>query len=241
MNIILVLLFWGAELPDGNALLARIDENTVAGSRMVVAEMRITTRRGVRIIRFRSYSRGDSAFVEYLAPERERGTKMLKLGRDLWIYTPESDRTIRISGHMLRQSVSGSDLSYEDMMEEAKLSQIYTAVTTGSDSLNSRPVWVVELKARASDVAYPARKIWVDRERFTVLREERFSKSGKPLKGSEVLETKQIDDRWVVTRAVFRDLLKSGGGTEFIIEEIQLDSPIPPTLFSKASLRRGLR
>ena len=166
---------------------------------------------------------------------------MLKLGRDLWIYTPESDRTIRISGHMLRQSVSGSDLSYEDMMEEAKLSQIYTAITTGSDSLNSRPVWVVELKARASDVAYPARKIWVDRERFTVLREECFSKSGKPLKGSEVLETKQIDDRWVVTRAVFRDLLKSGGGTEFIIEEIQLDSPIPPTLFSKVSLRRGLR
>ncbi|NPV13973.1 outer membrane lipoprotein-sorting protein [candidate division WOR-3 bacterium] len=239
MNTFLALLiFFSMNLPDGDSLLSRIDENTFTKSRMVVASMRITGRRGVRTVRIRSYSRGDSAFVEYLAPEREKGTKMLKLGRDLWIYTPESDRTIRISGHMLRQSVAGSDLSYEDMMEEPRLRPIYRAVTTGSDSIDSRPVWVLELNARSPDVAYPKRKIWVDRERLIVLKEERFSKSGKPLKRAEVLETKWIDSRWVATRVVFRDLLKTGAGTEFVIEEIQQDISIPPALFSKASLRR---
>jgi len=46
---------------------------------------------------------------------------MLKLGDELWTYTPETDRIIKISGQMLRQSVMGSDLSYEDMMEDRKL------------------------------------------------------------------------------------------------------------------------
>ena len=52
---------------------------------------------------------------------------MLKLDKRLWIYSPSTDRTIQLSGHLLRQSVMGSDLSYEDMMEERKLSEVYTA------------------------------------------------------------------------------------------------------------------
>ena len=52
---------------------------------------------------------------------------MLKLGNSFG-YSPSTDRTIQLSGHLLRQSVMGSDLSYEDMMEERKLSEIYTLI-----------------------------------------------------------------------------------------------------------------
>ncbi len=244
MSVILSIFLSAVTLPDGNLLLKKIDENLPATSRMVVAEMRIASRRGTRTMRLRSYAQADSAFTEYLAPERERGTKLLKLGKELWIYTPESDRTIRISGHMLRQSVAGSDLSYEDMLEESRLSKLYTAVNTGADSLNGMPVWVLELTARQSDVAYQKRRLWVDQERTIVLKEERYSKSGKLLKTTEVLQTKMVDGRWVATRVRFRDMLKATGkepspsGTEFIIEEIKFDIPLPAGLFSRASLRR---
>ena len=63
----------------------------------------------------------DLAFTEYLSPPREKGTKMLKLGDKLWTYSPQTDRVIQISGHMLRQSVMGSDMSYNDMMEDRPL------------------------------------------------------------------------------------------------------------------------
>jgi hypothetical protein len=36
---------------------------------------------------------------------------MLKLGDQLWTFSPSTDRTIQIAGHMLRQSVMGSDMS----------------------------------------------------------------------------------------------------------------------------------
>mgnify|MGYP000165083463 CR=1 FL=1 len=237
--MLLALMLCAADLPNGNALLSRIDSNTGSENKVIVAEIRIAGRRGSRTVRVRSWVSGvDRSFTEYLAPERDKGTKMLKLGNDLWTYTPATDRVLRISGHMLRQSVSGSDLSYEDMMEDPKLANLYTAVTSGADSLAGRPVWKLDLTAKKPDVSYQSRRLWVDSERFIVLREERFSKSGKLLKTSEALEVKQLGGRWVATKARFRDALKTGGGTEFVIEDIKFDVAIPPGLFSKASLRR---
>jgi hypothetical protein len=45
---------------------------------------------------------------------------MLRLENQLWIYSPSTDRNIQNSGHMLRQSVMGSDLSYEDMLKQGE-------------------------------------------------------------------------------------------------------------------------
>ncbi len=233
------LLLGAAELPDGNALLRRIDANAGSENKVIVSEMTIRGRRGSRSVRTISWVSGtDRAFTEYLAPERDRGTKMLKLGDQLWTYSPESDRTILISGHMLRQSVAGSDLSYEDLMEDASLAGLYAASVSGSDSVLGRAAWKLELVAKSADVAYQRRNLWVDKERDLVLKEERFSKSGKLLKTMEVLSVKRFDGRWLADRAVFRDALKSGGGTEFRIDSIRFNVPIPDAVFSRASLRK---
>ncbi|MFO7676339.1 MAG: outer membrane lipoprotein-sorting protein [bacterium] len=237
--LLLAALVGAAELPDGDTMLARIDANAGSENKVIVSEMTIHGRRGSRSVRTMSWVSGtDRAFTEYLAPERDRGTKMLKLGNQLWTYSPDSDRTILIAGHMLRQSVSGSDLSYEDMLEDPKLTNIYTATVTGSDSAAGRPAWVLELEARSDNVAYRRRRLWVDTERDLVLREERFSKGGTLLKTMEVLSVRRFEGRWLADRAVFRDALKDGGGTEFRIDSIRFDVPIPEHVFSKASLRR---
>ncbi|MFO7649996.1 MAG: outer membrane lipoprotein-sorting protein [bacterium] len=239
VTLLLALLLGAADLPDGNALLRRIDANAGSENKVIVSEMTIRGRRGSRSVRTMSWVSGtDRAFTEYLAPERDRGTKMLKLGDQLWTYSPESDRTILISGHMLRQSVAGSDLSYEDVMEDPSLASLYTASVSGSDSVAGRAAWKLELAAKSADVAYQRRNLWVDKERSLVLKEERFSKSGKLLKTMEVLSVKRFDGRWMAERASFRDALKSGGGTEFRIDSIRFNVPIPDVIFSKASLRK---
>ncbi|HDQ99887.1 MAG TPA: outer membrane lipoprotein-sorting protein [candidate division WOR-3 bacterium] len=234
-----VLAIAAVEPPDGNALLARVDANIGSNGKVIVSEMIIQGRRGGRSVRTMSWVSGtDRAFTEYLAPERERGTKMLKLGDRLWTYSPQSDRTISISGHMLRQSVAGSDLSYEDMMEDPKLTNLYSAEVVGPDSVGDRPAWLLELKARAEGVAYQRRRLWVDRERDLILREERLSAAGRLLKTMEVLSVGRYEGRWLADRAVFRDALREGGGTEIRIDSIAFDVVIPEHIFSTASLRR---
>lgn len=247
MNIILLFLSFTcvltapaqAQTLSADQILDRIDENAVAGNRISVTEMIIHSRRATRTLKLKSWVQGeDKAFTEFLEPARERGTKMLKLGDQLWTYSPDADRTISISGHMLRQSVMGSDLSYEDMMENRKLRQVYEATVVGEETIIDRPCWVLELKAKAEAVAYYSRKIWVDRERFVLLREVRFAKSGRQLKTLEVKSVIRAQNRWLQNDVVFKDALKAGDGTEFIIRSIEFDAAIPESLFTKASLRK---
>jgi outer membrane lipoprotein-sorting protein len=225
--------------PSGDDVLKRLDQNMTSNSKVVVSKMIIHGRRGSRTIESKSWIQGtDQSFTEYLAPAREKGTKMLKLGDQLWTYSPSTDRTIRIAGHMLRQSVMGSDLSYEDMMEDPELHKIYSANIIKEEILNDRVCWILELIAKKEDVAYHSRKLWVDKDRFVALKETRYAKSGKLLKTTEIKEVKKIENRWVPMRIVFKDELKSGDGTEFIVDSIEFDVAIPDYIFSKAALRR---
>mgnify|MGYP001588641895 CR=1 FL=1 len=154
------------------------------------------------------------------------------------MYTPETDRKILIAGHLLGQSMMVSDLSYEDMMEDPRLSEIYDANVTGTEIIDGRSCWVVRLAARKADVAYHSRTMWVDQERYVPFREELYAKSGKLLKKIELKDFKRIDNRWFPLRMVFKDVLKTGEGTEFVTESVEFNVPIPEHLFSKAALRR---
>lgn len=228
-----------AQTPSAEWLLGQVDGNRVSGNKIILSEMVIHGRRGSRSARAKSWIQGvDRSFSEYLDPPREKGTKMLKLADQLWIYTPSTDRTILISGHLLRQSVMGSDLSYEDMMEDPVLANSYEAKLAGEEIVLDRACWKLELTARKLEVTYFRRMLWVDKERFVVLKEERYAKSGTLLKTAEVKSVSQMQGRWVPDRAVFKDALKAGDGTEVIVESIQFDAAIPDYVFSKASLRK---
>jgi outer membrane lipoprotein-sorting protein len=228
-----------AEYPSGRELLEKIDENMASETRIITSSMVIHGRRSTRTVKSKTWAQEDlKAYTEYLAPAREKGTKMLKLSDRLWLYSPTTDRIVQISGHMLRQSVMGSDLSYEDMMENPRLLEIYDANVTKEETIDNRPCWVVQLVAKKAGVAYHSRTMWVDQVRYVPVREELYAKSGKLLKKTELMDFKRIDDRWFPWRMVFKDVLKKGKGTELVIESIEFDVAIPKHLFSKAALRR---
>jgi outer membrane lipoprotein-sorting protein len=228
-----------AQVPTGEEVLRLVDANLTSGNRIVTSKMVIHGRRGTRTIESRSWTAGEEkSFTEYTAPAREKGVKMLKLGNRLWIYSPSTDRIIEIAGHMLRQSVMGSDLSYEDMMEDPKLLHHYDARVTGTEPLNGQPCWVLELTAKDDDAAYRSRRLWVDADRHVPLKQELYARGGKLLKRLEMSDMAKIDGRWYPRRFLFKDALKEGEGTEFMVQRIAFDQAIPDYLFSKAALRK---
>jgi len=240
-GVLIMLTFLGFYIYAQNAeeIIDRVDKNMSSENRVMEIEMIIHGNRKSRTITSRSYSVGDKqSFSEYLSPAREKGTKMLKLEDKLWIYSPSSDRTIQISGHMLRQSVMGSDLSYEDMMDDRKLTDIYNAEVTGKELIDGMEAFVLELKAKVEDVAYFSRKMWIDTEHYVPLKEELFAKSGQLLKRTTLSDIKQIQGRWFPTKMLYKDMLKQGDGTEFIIHDIKFDQEIPEYIFTKAALKQ---
>lgn len=220
-------------------ILNKIDDNMSAENQVATTTMIIHGKRNSRTLTSIGYSVGDKkSFSEYLSPAREQGTKMLKLENQLWIYSPSTDRTIQISGHMLRQSVMGSDLSYEDMMDDRKLTDVYNAEIVGEEEIDGSKVKVLELIAKVEDVAYHSRKIWVDTEKYVPLKEELFAKSGQLLKRTTLSDIKKIDGRWYPTKMIYKDMLKQGDGTEFIVDEIKFKQDIPEYIFTKAALKQ---
>jgi outer membrane lipoprotein-sorting protein len=229
-----------AQEPSGTEILRRVDDNLVFDQRKSTSTMVIHGRSGTRTITSQAWAVGrDSSLVEYLSPPRERGKKMLRLGDKIWNYTPEpNDRIIAISGHLLRQSVMGSDLSYEDITENHSLEELYDAEITGEEELDGRPCWVLHLTAKESDVTYHSRKIWVDKQRWLPLSEERYAKSGRLLKKTTIAEVFKVSDRWYPKRMIFKDVLQRGEGTEFIVESIDFDVEVPDHMLTKAALRK---
>jgi outer membrane lipoprotein-sorting protein len=236
---LLLMSGWLRAQPNVTAIIESVEKNMSSRTRILESEMIIHGRRSSRTIVAKSYGEGDKkSFTEYLAPAREAGTKMLKLDKQLWIYSPGTDRTIQISGHMLRQSVMGSDLSYEDMLEDRKLSEVYTVRLVGEEKLEGRNVYVLELKARVEDIAYDRRKMWIDTERMVPLKEELYARSGQLLKRTTLTDVQKIQGRWFPMQVVYKDMLKEGEGTEFKIRSIRFDQDIPAHLFSKAALKQ---
>lgn len=241
LKIIISVLFLPGLLiaqPSGDEILDKIDQNMSAKSRHVLSKMIIHGPRVSRTIESETWSVGDEkSYTEYLAPAREKGTKMLKLEDQLWIFSPSTDRTIQISGHMLKQSLMGSDLSYEDMMDDPNLRNKYDAVVLGSEVINEADCWIVEMHANSSDVAYQTRKIWVDKAKYIPMKEELYAKSGTLLKKTEMFDIQRIENRWYPTKITFKDMLKKGDGTEFIVDKIEFNITVPEHLLSKAALR----
>ena len=221
-------------------IIKAMDDNLNAKSRVLTSKMIVHGRRSSRTIESKNWIVGiDQAFTEYLSPPREAGTKMLKLNDKLWTYSPQTDRVIQISGHMLRQSVMGSDMSYNDMMEDRPLIELYEATLEESVEIDGRGHWIMLLEAKVKGLSYPKRRAWIDKEYLLPMKEELYAKSGKLLKTSTMDGIKKVQGRWFPSRFVFKDELKRNSkGTEWIIDEIEFNKAIPARRFSKALLRK---
>ena len=246
MKNILILFFLSSFLfPQTNQMNAdniikAIDKNLNAESRTITSKMVVRGRRSSRTIKSKSWVVGtDLAFTEYLSPPREAGTKMLKLEEKIYTYSPQTDRVIQISGHMLRQSVMGSDMSYNDMMEDRPMEELYKATIEGSAKVDGRDHWVIVLDAKVKGLSYPKRRSWVDKEYLLPIKEELYAKSGKLLKTASLEGIKKIQGRWFPSKFVYKDELKRNSkGTEWIIDNIEFNKKIPDSRFSKALLRK---
>ena len=233
-------LFTQSDQMSADDIMKAMDKNLNANSRIMTSKMVVKGRRNNRTIESKNWVVGtELAFTEYLSPPREAGTKMLKIGEKLYTYSPQTDRVIQISGHMLRQSVMGSDMSYNDMMEDRPMEELYSATIEGLAILDGREHWVMVLNAKVKGLSYPKRRSWVDKEYLLPKKEELYAKSGKLLKTASLEGIKKIDGRWFPSKFVYKDELKRNSkGTEWIIDNIKFNKKIPDSRFSKALLRK---
>ncbi|MCL2761863.1 MAG: outer membrane lipoprotein-sorting protein [Treponema sp.] len=224
-------------------LLRRIDDNEIYSTIEYEGEI-IIEHGGRRFVKtMKAWARGNAdSFIEFTNPE-DRGTKYLKRGGRLMMYSPDNEGVMLISGHMLKESMMGSDMSYEDTINNDPLVARYNAVISGSEVLNSnggsRDAWVLDLtEKRRGRESYPKRKLWIDKETGDLLRYELFALSGAKLKDYNLIRVETITGRRFPVEVEIRDLLRRDSKTTFIMRNAILDKPIPDSVFSQRNLER---
>jgi len=237
MAIVFIVLFASLSFAQTAAeLLKRVDSNEVYKTIEYDGEIIIDyqNRRYVKILKAWARENSDT-FMEFLNPE-DKGTKYLKKGGRLYVYSPDNEGVMLISGHMLKESMMGSDMSYEDAVNNDPLSVRYEPVLAGTEVWNGQEAWVLELTAKKKTESYPKRKLWIDKKTGDMLHYELYALSGAKLKEYNLIKTGVFANRRFPIEVELRDLLRKNSKTTFIMKNVALDKPIADAVFSQKNL-----
>ena len=220
-------------------VLRKLDDNQVSKTRWFASKMTIEKGGKTLIKEMQGYgaSEGNKFLITFTNAE-DRGVKYLKLDENLWIYLPDADDVMKISGHMLRQGMMGSDLSYEDMLSLEQLNKKYSASLNGETQVSGVNCHVLEIKAKVPDVTYYREVICVDAKRFLPLRIELYAKSGRLLKTMESSGIKEQKGRYYSTKTVIKDMKRKDSLTTLDLIELKLDAPVPKDTFTRQNLSK---
>ena len=154
-----------------------------------------------------------------IEPISDKNTVMLSWGyaeddkaSDFWVYLPvlsKVKRIVSVADGGETGAVFGSEMTAEDA-EPQKIND-YTYKMLGEDTYRGRPVWKIEMNPTASrrKRSYYGRMVaFVDKERFIVLKQDLYDRSGRHYKQLSVLEMTQYDNVWLASKAVMNNLSK---------------------------------
>jgi outer membrane lipoprotein-sorting protein len=232
----LLILGASAWAIDAVEIVRRLEANQVHGTAVYEGNFSITDRFGTRMKSFKaSVSGTDKTLIEFTNPE-EKGQKILRIGDDVRLYVPEAEEVIRLQGSALKDSVLGSDFSYEDLTGEKGLLDLYSVEAEGTAEVDGRSCHVLKMTAKKKDIAYPVQRAWVDAELFVLRKAEYYSLSGKPIKDLAAEDVRKVSGKNIPFRMRMRDLMKKDSSTVFQLVKIAVDAPLDPKTFSLEEL-----
>jgi len=247
----------GAESLSGEEIArranARDDGDHVA--RSFVMEL-VSPRGKVRRRETRSFRRdfADSrrSVLFFEKPPNLEGTALLtydypEVGRadDQWIYLPAVRKSRRVATKDRGQSFLGTDLSYEDLKKETKLSlQEYRWKTLGREAIDGHDCWILEAipvdDETAYELGYGRIILRIDAELWIPRLAEYWTPQLRPLKVIELRDIRPVQGIWTAHEMSARNL-RSGHLTRFVFADVEYGSELPDDLFTERALRRGFQ
>jgi len=217
-------------------IISRMEKNQVHKTSRIEGSMVINDRFGRKESTFISFAQGeDTALIEFTSVE-EQGQKILRTEDEIYLFYPDAEEIIRLQGAALRDSVLGSDMSYEDMTGGKGILDSYDVALEGRETIDGVECYKLVLKAKRRNVAYPKQVLWVDTKLFIYRQVHQYSLSDRLLKEMTIAAFEKISGKVIPTRMVLQDKLKRNSSTEFLIKDIQIDIPIDPQKFSLREL-----
>jgi len=228
----LIILPVGLFAQTAEEIINKMDEMQSFKTMKSSGSMITNDRFGTKTIDFISWSEGSDEFLIEFTSAAELGQKILRTSDQLYLYYPDAEEVIRLQGAALRQSMMGSDISYEDMTEGNNTLDKYDVKLVREEAVDGKNCYVIDMTAKTRNVPYPSQTIWVIKESLLPQKVQYFSKSGKLLKEMRVLDIREERGKFIITRMILEDKLKKNSSTEMVLDTIETDVPLGDGFFS---------
>jgi outer membrane lipoprotein-sorting protein len=174
----------------------------------------------------------DKTVIKTLKPEIDRGTSLLMLRYDLWVFLKTISKPLRIS---LQQRLFGEAANGD--IARANFSGDYEPCLKNTVTIKGRQFYVLDLTAINDRVTYHRVKLWVMKDTFYPLKGEFYAFSGKLLKICYYTKYKKILGKMRPTRLVLDNPLVRGQRT--IIDYYNMKkASFPDRVFTKNYMKK---
>lgn len=243
-------------LPRGKEVAAHINsrDEGKAVSRKLSIEMR--DKRGkVRNRETMSYRKYFAAekrtVIFYLAPKNIKDTAFLtydyndpELEDNQWLYLPALRKVRRISASDRGDYFLGTDMTYEDIKLETRVSTAdFNFQTIGTCDANGKPGLQIEgtpkTKEIARELGYSKTQSCVDNEIWMIRTSQFWDIKGNLLKTVTISNIEQIQGIWT-QQNIDVENHKTGHSTGLAFSEVDYQSPVPDDIFTTNAIKRGL-
>ena len=177
-----------------------------------------------------SFNDINASMTEQTEPERARGRKLLMRDYDIWLFTPNIKKALRISlEQKLTGQVSNGDIARTNYAED------YEATLMGTEKIDNVEVYRLDLKAKNKKGTYGKIEYVVAKKDYSPMEATFFALSGKPLKRAKFGDFKPVQGMSRSTKMVIQDYLQKDKISTMIFSDHKLEK-FNESLFNKDRL-----
>jgi Outer membrane lipoprotein-sorting protein len=197
------LSFSAVAAEDANEIVKKADLKRGLGNISHSFNVTITNQDDKKEVYHVSFRDINASLTNQTEPERTRGRKLLMKDYDIWLYTPNIKKPVRISlEQKLTGEVSNGDIARTNYAED------YDAKLLSTDKVGKNQFYKLELKAKNNKVTYGRIEYVVNKKDYAPTEATFYALSGKPLKKAQFLDFKPVQGSIRSTKMVIQDYLQ---------------------------------
>ncbi len=228
----------------GDEILKRVEARPAPETLHGKMVMELINKQGKRLTReleIWTKREGDveKMLIKFLAPPDVRGTAFLAIQKgdreEMKLYLPALKKVRRIAGGQRRGSFMGSDFSYDDISQLGNLrSEDYSSKLLREEEDR----YVVEAKPKPEVRSnYERLVLWVKKPYFDVVKIE-FYQKGALYKVMTLDEIQTFAGKYRIPTRLVMENKKTRHKTVLLQRELELDQPIPDSVFTERFMKR---
>lgn len=235
-TVLMAAMAAAAFAQDAQKILKQLDDmQDFSGSDFAAVYTIVSTKPGEKdsVTQAQLYRRDtkDQFVMIILLPEVNKGQGYLREGDTIRFYDPTSRK---FSFSSIKESIQDSEAKNSDLTLRSTADD-YEVVSTTSGMLGKVPVWILDLKARTTEVSYERLVLYVRKDQTMLLKEEAYGVSGRLMRTTYFPKYVELGGKMLPSQILIVDELNPGERSQLTMTG-QSVAPLPDYYFTKAFL-----